>query len=516
MTKSTLQGSFLPCLLATAMFASCGGGGGGGAPVRAVNAFTDVTKDAGLDLEPPLGTPTGNGIGATCGDYDADGDIDIYVLRGKRPAVLFRNRGDGRFDEVAANAGVAVVGNYCGPSFADVDGDGFLDLFVCGVVDARPKLFRNRGDGTFEDITASSGLQLSGETCAAAWGDYDRDGDLDLFITRWERQNLTRATNEHLWRNNGDLTFTDVSDASLISRTIRQSTQGDLTFTPNFADIDNDGWPDLLIAADFKTSRIYRNQRDGTFADVTTSVINEDNGMGAAVGDYDNDGDLDWFVSSIWHKDPTNGWTGNRLYRNRGDGTFEDATDEAGVREGDWGWGASFADFDQDGHLDLMHVNGWFHDGFEVDRSRLWLANGDGSFRETAEQLGFSDRGQGRALMVFDADGDGDLDFFVDNLDNAWKLYRNDLDKGGYLQVRLQGAAPNSEAIGARVYVSVGATTQMREIQCGCNFLAQNPAEAHFGLGGAQVIDELRIVWPDGAQTVRTQVVGNQKLVIAR
>ncbi|MCB9881016.1 MAG: CRTAC1 family protein [Planctomycetes bacterium] len=504
-------------ILVSLAFGSCGGGGGSSAPVRVANSFVEITRDAGLDFPPPEGTPTGNGLGAAAADYDDDGDIDVFVLRGPRkPALLFRNRGDGRFDEVGASAGIAIQGNACGPCFADVDGDGYLDLLVLGVVDARPRLFHNQGDGTFSEITQRCGIVVTGDTCSAAFGDYDRDGDLDLFITRWERQNLTRPTSEHLWRNNGDLTFTDVSDVSGISKTIRQSPQGDLTFTPNFADIDNDGWCDLLIAADFKTSRIYRNRGDGTFEDTTTSVISDDNGMGAAVADYDNDGDLDWFVSSIWHADPQNGWTGNRLYRNRGDGTFEDATTEAGVRQGDWGWGSSFADFDQDGYLDLVHVNGWFWDGFEVDRSRLFLSNRDGTFREAGEKHGLIDRGQGRGLMVFDADGDGDLDIFVENLDNPWKLFRNDLDKGNHLIVRLRDSAPNTHAIGARVYVTTGSTVQMREIACSCNYVSQNPAVAHFGLGANQLIDKVEVVWPDGKKTVRVAVDAGQSLTIHR
>ena len=201
------------------------------------------------------------------------------------------------------------------------------------------------------------GTSYEVQTIAAAAADYDRDGDLDLFTARWGTLDGGAEANgaphpaSHLWRNNGDLTFTAIDQMAGLAGL---QTFPDNTFTPNFADINGDGWPDLLVVADFGESRVFLNQRDGTFRDATTDVISERNGMGAAVGDYDNDGDLDWFVSGISDPNgiPEGNWgaNGNRLYRNRGDGSFDDATDEAGVREGYWGWGSCFADFDNDGY----------------------------------------------------------------------------------------------------------------------------------------------------------------------
>ena len=517
---------FLACLIA---LAACSGdwfvtsifGSGGGSPVvpPTPNAFNEVTTAAGLRYPPPQLTIMPIGAGAACGDYDGDGWIDILVLRGRNlPTLLFRNRGNGTFEEVGAKAGLDITGNTCGPCFADIDGDGHLDLVVGGVVDTPFRMYLNLGNGTFKDITAQSKIVLSGLSCGSAFGDYDLDGDLDLFITRWERQHPTRKADEYLWRNNGDLTFTDVSVESQISKTVRVNVlQGDVTFTPNFADVNNDGWPDLLLVADFVSSRIYINKKDGTFEDTTTPNINDDNGMGGAVADYDNDGDLDWFVTSIFDDDPKK-WTGNRMYRNKGDGTFEDVTTQAGVREGGWGWACSFSDFNQDGYLDIAHVNGWHADvlPFVLDPSRLYMSNGDGTFTESAEQFGFLDQGQGRGMMCLDYDNDGDLDIFVENLDQPWRLFRNDLEKGNYLIVTLRAPSPNTAAVGARVHISTGGKNQMREIHCGSNYISQDPSNAHFGLGTATVIDSLTVIWPDRTVTVKTNVAVNQRLVITK
>jgi hypothetical protein len=210
------------------------------------------------------------------------------------------------------------------------------------------------------------------------------------------------------------------------------------------------------------------------------------------VGDYDNDGILDWFVSSVWDPDGPAGenWyaSGNRLYRGRGDGTFDDVTDAAGVREGFWGWGSTFADFDNDGHLDIFHVNGWYSSSaaaqFLMDPSRLFVANGDGTFTERSAEVGLNDTGMGRGVVAFDYDRDGDLDLFVANGQGPSRLWRNDSPPGNHwLGLRLRGRAPNTEAIGARIWVRTGGTTQLRELRAGSNFESQDPAEAHFGLG---------------------------------
>ncbi|MFN8603518.1 MAG: CRTAC1 family protein [Candidatus Binatia bacterium] len=502
--------------------------------------FTDVTDSAGLAtthgyatagmyLEPGI---VAGGVAAA--DYDRDGYPDLFVVRGDLgPAHLFRNRGDGTFTDVAEQAGVAVgPGRYSSATFGDVDGDGWRDLIVVGFDGTQPVLLRNRGDGTFEDITAGSGLLLPQlHSFSASFGDYDRDGDLDLFVSRWSSRFLnSHASGGQLWRNDGSGGFTDVSLAAgipILATRMYDVPELDLSFTGNFVDIDSDGWLDLLVTVDFMGSRVLRNRGDGTFEDVTdTAVVNDENGMGSAIGDYDNDGDLDWFVTSIW--DPNGivegnwGITGNRLYRNDGAGNFSDATDDAGVRVGWWGWGATFADLNNDTHLDLVHVNGWgplddeqsfeFHD----DPARCFLSNGDGTFSEGAEMLGIADRGQGRGVVAFDYDRDGDLDLFFSNNNGSPRLFRNDGgNESGHLDVKLNAAGRNRSGIGARIRATTGGVTQMRELRAGTNFESQNPAEAHFGLGDAGSVEELRVSWPDGSETSLADVRAGRAVVVS-
>ncbi len=527
------------------------------APAGADWHFTEVSLVSGLDYEhgfDPGQTTEPHLVsgGVAAGDFDADGWFDLYVVRGSLgPNLLFRNLGEGEggnvsFEEIGEAAGVAIGGTGAGPTFADLDGDGRLDLIVGGIAGDRPRLFRNLGDRTFEEITAGSGIFSTLDTFSTALGDVDRDGDLDLFLSHWSPAGGDPVGAPHLWRNDtgpvedpargAAVTFSPIDFAAGIAGAY---TPDDFSFTPTFTDLDADGWPDLLVTGDFGTSRIFHNLGTGagasvSFEVVAGTVITDENGMGAAVGDYDNDGDLDWFVSSIWDPDgiPEGNWgvTGNRLYRNLGATfEFEDATDQAGVRQGYWGWGSCFADFNNDGYLDLFHTNGFQAPGateFHRDPARLFVSNGAVSngaggtvtFDQRAVELGVADDGQGRGVVCFDYDRDGDIDLFVANHSGPPLLYRND---GGnqlhYLQLRLRGAASaarNSEAIGARVTVSAGGIRQLREIRAGSNYVSQNPAEAHFGLGAAEQVDELLIRWPDGEIQVITEVAADQLLEI--
>lgn len=478
--------------------------------------FTDVTQQAGVlyqtDFEAGLSSPPrvmGGGVAA--GDYDGDGWVDLYVIRGDiGPNLLLHNRGNGTFEEVGAAAGLTLSSG-SGPTFADIDGDGRLDLVVGGIDGARSHAFRNLGNGHFADVSDTASIASNPtDVYSTALGDFDRDGDLDLMTTHWASNPRPR-----LWRNNGGGVFTEIPAAAAgLSGGPTQI----FSFTPNFTDINNDGWPDLLLSADFGTSQIYINNRNGTFTRTTNAVITDENGMGSAVGDYDNDGDLDWFVSSIY--DPSHGgtWgtTGNRLYRNRGDGTFDDVTDQAGVRQGFWGWGSSFSDFNNDGNLDIFHVNGFPGSPFTDDPARLFVSNGNGTFTQRAEELGIADTGEGRGIAVFDFDHDGDLDVFITNAGQPTRLYRND---GGnalkWLDVRLTGVAPNTQAVGAKIYVTANGVTQLREVRAGSNFVSQSPGDAHFGLGSASSA-VVRVVWPDGTSTAPATFSANRIVILGR
>ncbi len=524
---------FLVFILSFGLIGGCGSSGGNSNQTTNNIQFIDITSQAGLSYVHsfatggPVGEPQLISGGVAAGDYDKDGWVDLYVARGSiGPNLLLRNLGNGTFVDVGESAGVDLSGIVTsGPTFADFSGDGFLDLFLGGISPTKISLFVNNGNGTFSDITASvpqDGIS-SRNTFSVAFSDYDLDNDLDFFMTHWG-SGVVNGTSEHLWRNNGDSTFTDVSTESGISATY-QGVQ-DFTFAPNFADINNDGYPDILLSGDFGTSQVFVNQKNGTFTNTTdTNVITDENAMGAAVADYDNDGDLDWFVSSIYdpNMDAEANWgiSGNRLYRNKGDGTFDDVTIQAGVEHGFWGWGSCFADFDNDGNLDLVHVNGFGLSAqdtafeFFEDPTRLFMSNGNGTFTEKALKLGLDDVGQGRGVVCFDFDRDGDVDLFIANNNQAPKLFRNDGgNNNDFLNVKLNGLPPNTEGVGSRVTIAIGNKAQMRELNAGSNFVSQNPVLAHFGLGDAELIDEVRVDWLDGETTLLTNVPINQFLIV--
>ncbi len=509
---------------------------GPAAPVDHLS-FQNVAVAAGLNYTHGFSTPSTSTeavAGVAVGDYDGDGWLDLYIAQGDTGMnLLFRNQsqgGDYLFEDRAMEAGVAiaVADKSCGPAFVDFDGDGDDDLFVGSIEYSQFRVFRNAGDGTFDDITAASGLSslVRENNVSLAFGDYDLDQDLDLFIGHWTFtiDELPAGSPQFLWQNNGDGTFTDVSDETLMSEAVI-SFGVDYSFTPTFADIDNDGDPDMLLVSDNNLSQVIvnnGNQGGGlyTFSRITDeSVITDEAGMGSAVADFDNDGDLDWFVSSI-EEQGNRDRSGNRFYRNEGNGIFVDATNTTGVRSGFWGWASCAADFNNDGWLDIFHVNGIGEmagtSEFVFDKSRLFIANGDGSFMEYSEELGISDQRQGRGVVCFDGDRDGDIDIFVANNGNTPALFEN---QGGnalnWVNVELGDSAPNTAAIGARIYLSANGATQMREIANGNNYVSQNPAEQHFGLNDAAIISSVRVVWPDGTESERLNVDPNQRIQVS-
>ena len=520
---------------------SCGGGGSNNAtplpppppPSPPVTLYTDMSAGSGISFDirylDPLSVndreiPLLAG-GVAAGDYDEDGDVDLFVVRGDlRPNLLYRNFGNGVFEDVAATAGVAftksATENYfhSGPTFADMDGDNDLDLFIGGVIGDPSVIFANNGDGTFTNVTQGSGIDMmtARNTISAAFGDYDLDGDVDLFLAHWNtrRSFSNPGDTEHLWRNDSDasgIRFTSVSIAAGISPTILTlpdpnitRTDFDTTFAPVFARVNDDLFPDILSVADFNFSQVFINNGDGTFTNATdVDVIDDANGMGNAVGDYDSDGDLDWFVTSIFAPNENPNATGNRLYQND-NGVFTDVTDQAGVVDGGWGWAACFLDLENDGDLDIYHTNGWPETGyagdFTSDTSRAFVSDGQGRFSDQASSLGLADMEQGRGVVCADFDGDSDTDIFLWHFDdsNGAMLFRNDGAGNNSMSIKLNGLPPNTEAAGARIKATIGSAVQMREITIGSNYVSQNPTTQLFGLGQAAQIDNLVVEWPDG------------------
>ena len=573
-TKLPLFGRLLPIvstILVVLVIASCGGGGGGAAPNNSTNVvtpppadepdiptvpvtpvahvtFVDATPGAGLDFSHGLMGDTMASMvaaGVAIGDYNDDGWLDIFFAQGNTGFnKLYENRsqsGSFEFVDVAAEAGVEgdLSDKSSGPAFVDYDGDNDMDLFVGSVENSAFRVFENLGDGSFAEVTGSCGLDDIGRenNIGMTFGDYDQDADLDLFISHWTftENELPAGSTRHLWRNNNDGTFSDVSDQALISEAIIEE-DNDYTFSPTFADIDNDGDSDLLVVADNTNSQVLINDGDlggglYTFRYGTDrNVITDDAGMGSSVADFDNDGDLDWFVSSISPGDidsdrPTKGdnagynLSGNRYYRNEGNGVFTDQTDFAGVRKGYWGWGSCAADFNNDGFLDIFHVNGMDDPNTEAyleDPSRLFINNADGTFTEYAEGLGLVDTKSGRGVTCFDGDQDGDIDILIANNNDSATLFRND---GGnqlnYVNIGLRGPSPNSRAIGARIYLTSGGMTQLREIHNGSNYVSQNPAEQHFGLKNDTIVATVRVVWPDGSETSRDNLQPYQRIAVS-
>lgn len=505
--------------------------------------FTDVTQSSGLihthsnDAQQQREAILIAG-GGTIGDYDRDGDPDIYLIGGgNNTNALFRNNGDGTFSNISAGSGTDmndVLGS--GPLFVDADADGDLDILIFSVqswdqpvgadpdlLENRPRLLINDGSGVFSEDPNSTGFNSGMPSFGGAMGDLDRDGDLDLFMTHWTSD---EDGFQFFWENDGSGHFTDVTNTYLGSQV---ATLDRFSFTANITDINNDGWPDVLLASDFGTSRLFISEGIDagqlTFTVTQPAVISDENGMGAAVGDYDNDGDMDWFVSSIWDPDfeAEGNWgiSGNRLYRNNGNGEFDDVTDISGVRRGYWGWGSCFADFNNDSHLDIYHENGFplgQADEFHEDPARLFMSNGNGSFTQSAEANGLDHTGQGRGVSCFDYDLDGDLDILVMPNGSDIRLYRNDLPNNTrYLKVLLTDTAPNPHAVGAKITVSNNTAQQTREVTAGSNFVSNNDLQQHFGLQGLGNPQGITVTWPDGSiKQVPGPVNSNQTLAISR
>lgn len=506
-------------------------------------AFTDVTQSAGISFlhgtlnAPAPSSPLYYAGGLAITDLNKDGWLDFYATRLDGGNLMFINNGDGTFRDEAAARGLSGPLNSNGAVFADIDNDGDADLLLTAIHSPRYYTFINQGDGTFSEEAelrhiATTAPPQPHAGMSVTVGDYDRDGFLDLHFNDHylNRTNINPATHSVLLRNRGidrPGFFTNVTAAAGVALADLNLNR-QFAFSSFFADFDADGWPDLAIASDLNTSKLFWNNGDGTFTNGTAAAgVNRDqNGMGGTVGDYDNDGDLDWFVTSIYDNPALRfpeGKTGNRLYRNDGARTFTEVSATLKIRDGGWAWGTQLFDYDNDGDLDLVATNrvpGDLPFARDPEQTRFWINQGDGNFSpESATALGITDNGPGTGLVTFDYDNDGDLDLLLVNNLGQPILYRNDdTNNHAWLRLRLDGTVSNRDGIGARIAVTnAGDTSPSRVFEYNPSnlYLASGEPLVHLGLGASPVpVAAITISWPSGAQQTLTNVAPNQTLTI--
>ncbi len=483
----------------------------------AAQRFSDQTAAAGINhvqttaaLSAGVAANTFMTGGVAAGDFDNDGFTDLVFTRLNDVDILYRNLGNGQFSPQTAAAGFQVPTLTNGVASGDIDNDGDLDLYMTSTGGTRNYLYLNNGSGVFTDAGAdrtaalSNGVIRQGQ--GVSFGDYDNDGWLDLITADWGHD--SDDSQSRLFRNRGSQQpwhFDDVTSQAGVNAYRRAETW---RFSPRMVDLDRDGLLDIAIASDFDTSQLFWNNGDGTFLDGTLAagVGTDRNGMGSTFGDYDGDGDLDWFITNITPDpnappNPFGGW--NRLYRNDGNRQFTDVTQEAGVRDSRWSWGTSFIDYDNDSDLDLIATNGFTGIGFAEDRTFLWR-NDDGVFTDVSDAEGITDTQQGRGLVHFDYDNDGDLDVVIVNNEAQPILYRNDSDDtNSFLRVDLEGTLSNRDGIGGWISVTPDLSDPDRrlvwEVDGGSSFLSQNEHTAHFGLGDLEGnVDLVQVEWSSG------------------
>lgn len=478
-------------------------------------SFTDVASRMGVDKTDGLGP-------SAWGDVDGDGDLDLFVSGCDSYGALYRNEG-GIFTDVSREAGLFNTQSGFSATFADYDNDGDPDLYVGrdGWNGPAPNsLYRNAGDGTFTDVTAEAGLGDGGSTFVHAWSDVDRDGDIDLFLAN----GITGAgdTNK-LYKNNGDGTFSDASEASGI-----REEAGTRTIGAAFGDLDGDGWPDLFVSGYYHVNRLYLNRGDGTFVESAAAAgvdgaDHQSTGYVTLLLDADNDTHLDILRTSLagWdsvlealtdifamrpaaYRRQVQAHLAPKLYRNLGDGSFREATGPAGLDFPMGIMGAAAGDLNNDGRLDLYFGTG----DPEVDRmepDRMYLGGPEGVFTDMTFATGLGNVGKGHGVTMLDLDGDGDLDIYApeggfvhgDPWPNA--LYLNGLEtRSHWLHVDLVGVRSNRDALGARLELEAGGMLQVREVANGEGFGSSSSPTVEFGLGPARRVDRLEIRWPSG------------------
>jgi hypothetical protein len=551
-----------------------------GAASNSSPAFTDITVQAGLSGARNIsGSATDKqllleemGGGVALFDYDNDGWLDIFLVNGSSldPAVrdqhptsyLFHNNRDGTFSDVTAKAGLTHSGWGQGCCVGDYDNDGFDDLFVTYF--GRNVLYHNNGDGTFTDVSVKAGVSGTSDR----WGsgccflDYDRDGNLDLFVANYvgfdpEKaprpgsavycnynnipvpcgpQGFAGGTNI-LYRNRGDATFTDVSEESGIARPRGASNMvfvgrnwqasGSYGMGAASADFDNDGWPDIYVACDSAPSLLYRNNHDRTFREIAIPAgcaLDENgvamSGMGVGIADFDGDGWLDIVRTNFSEQLTT-------LYRNYGNGAFEDASLKAGmgVNRKFLGFGVGFLDFDNDGWKDIFIANGHVYSQIanrklhiSYKQAKLLYRNlANGRFEDVSAMSGaaLSTENLGRGCAFGDFDNDGDVDVVINNLDGPPSLLRNDAgNKNNWIMIKCMGTRSNRSAIGTRVKVAAGGRSQIDEVMSGSGYYSQNDFRLHFGLGKATKADTVEIAWPSGLKESFRNLAANQLFIV--
>ncbi|HVW10326.1 MAG TPA: CRTAC1 family protein [Bryobacteraceae bacterium] len=518
--------------------------------------FEDVTVSAGVN-KPHTNRSFDNqyanimegytalGASATVADYDGDGYDDVFVtdskLGGKNH--LYHNNHNFTFTDVGDEAGVSGGNDENNATSAslwfDYNNDGKPDLYV--VRFGHNTLYENLGNGKFKDVTKQAGLYRYSNAIKAIAFDYDRDGQLDLFVgsyfqpinifnpssPRFFPESFETANNGGgvtVFHNKGDGTFEDVTEK------VGLKLSG-WTLDMGNGDADNDGFDDLYIACDFGTDRFFHNNGNGTFTDITEKAIGFDTkkGMNVDWGDYDNDGLLDIYVTNI-----TDDYMreGNFLWHNNGDLTFTDVSRDTGTAETGWGWGAKFFDYDNDGWLDLYVMNGWVSagkdsyvpdvfkmitkPGIDFADARNWPPMGNKSlsgyekkklfhnehgqsFRNDAARHGLDSTRDGRGIAIADFDNDGRLDIFAANANSEPYLYRNVMPAGPHwVQFALVGTKSNKAAVGAQVRLTAGGSTRLAFISGGNSFAGQSTNRVHFGLGSVAKIDKIDVRWPTG------------------
>jgi len=521
--------------------------------------FTDIAAKAGLTAPVVYGNPDKkkyiletNGCGIAFFDYDQDGWLDIFVpggsqIAGAPPGAtnrLYKNNRDGTFTDVTKQAGLERAVWASGVCVGDYNNDGFDDLFVsCW---GQNILYRNNGNGTFTDVTEEAGLLHSKPEWGAGctFTDYNRDGFLDLFVSTYLNFDLKTAPlpgatenctwkgiavncgprglptgRNFLYRNNRDGTFTDVSESSGIAKADHR-----YAMTAVAADFDDDGWPDIFVACDSTPSILYRNNRDGTFTDIALEAgvaYNEDGreqaGMGVAIGDVHNSGRLDIFKTHFADDTPI-------LYRNHGSSRFEDMTAKAGLGAFTRyvGWGAGFADFDNDGLIDLLFVNGnvypeleQFFTGYKYKNPRILLRNlGGGVFENLSDDsgAGITACHASRGCAFGDFENNGKIGVVIMNMGEPPSLLRNQTSNSNrWLKLKLIGTKSNRSAIGAKAFVTAAGRRQRAEVLSQSSFYSQSDLRLHFGLGSATSAD-VEIHWPSGLKEIYSGVKSNQIL----